>query len=201
VPAAEALAVSRPEDLEPAGARARPVRVAAAVDGLTAAAYLLAAAGIDPLGLSGEIHLATLAVTELLLRLFSEPFDLILAQDRRLVSRWMQTELVLVVGGVLGIFVMMVAAGLRSGVPVVTYTWRIANRVLDVWAKPVGSREQAQNNRRLNVPLGLTILPLATLTATLGAPLPLSPAVAGAVYFAAAAWMEWTGWRLDLLAR
>lgn len=199
MPPIEALAVSRPEDLEPLGARARPLRVAAAVDGLTAAAYLLAALGIDPLGLSGGIHLVTLAVTEVLLRLFSEPFDLILAQDRRVVSRWMQTQLVLVAGGVLGIFVMMVAAYLRSGAPVVTYTWRIANRALDVWAKPVGSREQAANNRRLNLPLGVSIFPLAAVTATLGSALGLGSAVAGVVYFGAAAWMEWTGWRLDVL--
>src|SRR5215468_5137481 len=92
------LAVSRPEALEPLGQPAPRLRAAAITDGVTAAAYVLAAVGFDPLGLGRGLHLATLFLTELLLRLFSEPFDLILAQDRRVVSPWMQTQLVLVLG-------------------------------------------------------------------------------------------------------
>lgn len=194
-----ALAVSRPEDLELPGQAAAPLRVSALIDGVTAAAYLLAAFGVDPLGLGSGLHLATLFLTELLLRLFGEPFDLILAQDRRLVSRWMQSQLVLVVGGILGLFVVMAAAYFRSGTPVVTYGWRILNRAADVWTRPVGSREQAKNQARLNLPLGVVIFPLVAVVAALHGAVHVGPAIAGTVYFGLAAWMEWTGWRPDLL--
>ena len=86
VPPVVALAVSRPEDLEPLGQPAPRLRASAAIAGVTDAAYGAAAVGFDPLGLGGALHLATLFVTGLLLRLFSEPFDLILARDRRVVS-------------------------------------------------------------------------------------------------------------------
>jgi hypothetical protein len=196
-----ALAVSRPEALEPLGRPAPRLRAAAIIDGVTAAAYLLAAAGVDPLGLGGGLHLVTLFLTELLLRLFSEPFDLVLAQDRRVVSPWMQTQLVLALGGVLGIFPVMAAAYFRSGTPVVTYGWRILNRAADVWARPIGSREQARNAARLNRPLAVTIFPIVALVAALHGPAGVSPAIAGTLYFGLAAWMEWSGWRLDLLGR
>jgi len=94
-----ALAVSRPEDLEPLGRPGPRLRASAVIDGVTAAAYVVAALGFDLLGLGGGLHLVTLFVTELLLRLFSEPFDLIFAQDRRVVSPWMQCELILALGG------------------------------------------------------------------------------------------------------
>jgi|RhiMetdeSRZDD1v2_1073273.scaffolds.fasta_scaffold686219_2 hypothetical protein len=195
------LAVSRPEDLEPLGRPARRLRAAAVIDGVTAAAYTVAALGFDPLGLGGALHLATLFVTELLLRLFSEPFDLILAQDRRVVSPWMQCELVLALGGVLGLFVVMVAAFFRSGVPIVTYGWRILNRVVDVWTRPVGSREHAQNAARMNRPLGAAIFPIVGLGLALHQATGLGPEVTGALYFTLAAFMDWTGWRPDVLSR
>jgi hypothetical protein len=47
----------------------------------------------------------------------------------------------------------------------------------------------------------MTIFPIGALVATLHGPAGISPAIAGALYFGLAAWMEWSGWRLDMLGR